>query len=146
MAETLMGWLIPNRVIYALARAHSIEENRLAVNRAIQLMDESSAPAIHHIIDQSQFSPKMANADPADVSTDLRRMLQHPKVGWVLTCYGDNLFVKYVNWVLAHENQVKSRHFETANVAASFLVGVDDSLPPLPDVDAFIKDFRERHR
>ena len=142
MAETLMGWLVPDRVVYALARASSLEENRLATNRAVQLMEESSAEKVHHIIDQSRFQPTMVNVDLGDVSQDLSRMLRHPKLGWVLTCYGDNLFVQYVNWLLTHENQARSQHFDNAQAAVDFLLGVDETLPEIPNLEAFMKDFR----
>ena len=141
MAETLMGWLVPDHVIYAQDRTLTLQEMYAAVNRSVSMMEQSSADKVHHIIDQRHHPSAAEDIDINVANQELSRFLTHPKTGWVLTCYGDNMYMQYVNWVLAHENQARSKHFNSAQEAVEFLMSVDAALTERPDVEAFLKDF-----
>ena len=146
MPKTLMEWFVPDRIIYAQDRTQELDEMTAAVDLAVQMMEQSSAATVHHLIDQRYQPTAAENIDLNLASRNLRRFLTHPKTGWVLTCYGSSMFLQYANWVLAHENQVLSRHFDSAREALDFLMSVDDSLGNMPDVEAFMQDFDQRHR
>ena len=141
MAETLMGWLAPDRVIYAQDRTQTMTEMVATVNRVIAMMEQSSAEKVHHIIDQSNQPVQAENIDISDANQELSRFLKHPKTGWVLTCYGSNMYMQYVNWVLAYENQARSQHFENAQSAVDFLMTIEPSLTKKPNVQAFLEHF-----
>ena len=141
MAETRMKWLMPGRIIYAQDRTADLDGVKASVDFALQMMESSEAATIHHIIDQRHQPAQAEDIDINTANRELSRMLTHPKTGWILTCYGSNMYMQYVNWVLAHENQARSKHFETAQEALAFLYEVDDSLGDMPDVENFLKDF-----
>lgn len=137
-----MTWFIPNRVIYALSSARNLDESRQMAEYAIELMEQSSAPQVHQLIDQTTVPDTIVDSDLSQVEKILRRMLQHPKMGWILTFYGHDLYVQYANWLFGHRSNAKTKHFTRPQDAVEFLAGVDETLPPMPDIIDFIKTFK----
>jgi hypothetical protein len=143
MANSDMVWFVPNQVIYALSSARNLDESRQMVDLAIEMMEHSKAPHIHHLIDQLDMADTIIDSNIDDLDQILRRMLQHPKMGWVLTFYGNNLFVQHANWLFGHRSNAKTKHFITPRAAVEFLTSVDETLPLMPDISEFIKTFKE---
>ena len=122
-------WLIENRVIIGKPEGNpSPEVLELASETYRTLIDQSDAPLVHVLVDESDLDTLPVSLK---VLVDTLDFLKHPRLGWFILYGNDDLMKNFVSSTLTGITQVRHRRFSTLEESLRFLAMVDTTLPPV---------------
>lgn len=125
-----LSWYIENRVIQIINEGQISDDDMLRIDQPIiDLMNASSFPLVHMIVDNSK-----ATYTPSVKTITQAKFPRHTKCGWVVLVGPANSFMKFVNAVVTNVFKTRNRMFDTFEEAVAFLNEVDSTLPALSDM------------
>jgi hypothetical protein len=122
-------WLIDHKVIIAIPEGKPpVEDLQLASDTFQAFMDESDAPLVHILIDESKFE---AMTISLKILSDVFGFLKHPRLGWVVMYGSDDQMKKFVSTMLTGMAKTRHRRFDTFEESLDFLMTMDSTLPTI---------------
>ena len=122
-------WLIDHKVIIAMPEGKPpVEELQLASETLQVFMDESDAPLVHILIDESKLE---AMTISLKILSDVFSFLKHPRLGWVIMYGSDDRMKKFISSMLTGMTKVRHRRFDTFEDSLDFLMTMDSTLPTM---------------
>ena len=127
-----IGWLVEEKVIELHVSGDIASEILFAASRdIIVLMDSSTAPLVHLIVnetDMGNFPKQIKNV------MDAAEFINHPKMGWFLIYGNDSPFLNFLSPMVARVARLRHRRFQNGADAYNFLFSVDATLPQIERV------------
>lgn len=125
-------WLIENKVILANPQGSpQVDELSLASETLQAFIDESDAPLVHILIDESRLKSMPVSLK---ILTDAFGFLKHPRLGWFIIYGNDDRMKKFISSMLTGMTKVRHRRFDTLEESLQFLVDVDTTLPTVQEM------------
>lgn len=122
-----VSWLVPNRVI--MARGYGMvtpEENAESDRQVIELLNTGTAPI--HVVMDVQAVEQFPLYQIDDEVKNVRRMTDHPALGWATICGTTNPMVRFMSSIVARLTGVRFRIFKTLDEGLDFLKEQDDTI------------------
>ena len=125
-------WLIENRIILGKPQGDPSPEDLKQASETYQiLLDNSNAPLVHVLVDESKLETL-----PVSISVLAEKLdfLSHPRLGWFILYGNDDAMKKFVSSMLTGISKVRNRRFANLQDSLEFLVSVDSSLPTVQEI------------
>jgi len=120
-------WLIENKIVLANPEGSPLVDELMLASETLQtFIDESDAPLVHILIDESKLQSMPVSLK---VLTDAFGFLKHPRLGWFIIYGNDDRMKKFISSMLTGITKVRHRRFDTIEESLQFLVTVDSTLP-----------------
>lgn len=125
-------WLIENKVIIGKPEGDpSPDDLTLASETYRVLIDQSDAPLVHVLVDESKLDTLPVSLK---VLVDTLDFLKHPRLGWFILYGNDDQMKKFVSSTLTGITKVRHRRFATLKESLEFLAMVDTTLPSVQEM------------
>jgi len=122
-------WHIEGRIIYATIIGEiGINDLKQASDQIVALIEESHAPLIHLLVDETQAgAPPKPDLKPI---TDALQVFRHPRMGWLIV-FGNsgNRLARLITYMVSQLGRLRFRRFDTLQESLEFLYSMDTSLP-----------------
>jgi hypothetical protein len=124
-----ISWLVENRIIYWLHTGDgTISNTKEADMEVIRLLEASSAPLVHIILDLQGLKEMPSLADSIRAKYDFPK---HPKSGWNIFVGMKDPLQKMVVSFMGNVFKMRARLLENNIEALDFLQSIDSTLPDL---------------
>jgi hypothetical protein len=124
-----ISWLVENRIIYWLHTGDgTISNTKEADIEVIKLLEASSAPLVHIILDLQELKEMPSLADSIRAKYDFPK---HPKNDWNIFVGMKDPLQKMIVSFMGNVFKMHSRLLENNIEALDFLQSIDSTLPDL---------------
>lgn len=125
-----LSWYLENRVIQIVNHGDISDQDMLDSDQPIiDYMNQSQAPLVHLIVDNSK-----ASYTPSVKTVTQAKFPKHPQCGWIILVGPANTLMRFANAVVTNLFKTRNRMFDTFDEALDFLNEMDSTLPPLRDM------------
>ena len=128
-----LSWYLENRVILLTIHGENSEKELFDVDRlVINYLNQSSAPLVHCILDQTNaiVLPTFKAAALIMTTTKLK-WPNHPQYGWAIIIGQTHPLLRFVTAVATSFFKIRQRGFRSMDEGLDFLNAIDSTLPML---------------
>lgn len=125
-------WFVYGRIIRAnISGDITIEDLENGSNTTIALIEESDAPLVHIVTDETDMGSLPTSLK---LYSDAVEFMGHDRMGWLLMYPSTNSMSKFLSSTVAGIAKARYRRFESLEESLRFLVSIDTTLPSIEEM------------